>query len=301
MFMNTTEKERRWLLPDSRVPALKPGLYIVSGPIGNMGDITLRALDTLACVSGILCEDTRVSGKLLSRYDIRARLDVYNDHSDEKKRRAIVERIKGGEALALLSDAGTPLISDPGYRLVNEAREAGLYVTSVPGASAPLTALQLSGLPTDRFSFIGFLPPRTGARRALLAEWKEVPGTLVAFETAPRLLKSLEDIKEILGGRRVAVARELTKMFEEVRSDEPGELIAHYNENGLPKGELVLVIAPPERKTYSDDMLVSLLEEALETMGTKDAAARVSSQTGAPRKTLYDMALELGKGGGRTE
>lgn len=294
--MHTTEKERSWLLPDSRNAALKPGLYIVSGPIGNMGDVTLRALDTLACVSGVLCEDTRVSGKLLSRYGIRAKLDVYNDHSDEKKRRIIIERIKGGEALALLSDAGTPLISDPGYRLVKEIRDAGLYVTSVPGASAPLTALQLSGLPTDRFSFIGFLPPKSAARRALLDEWKDIPGTLVAFETAPRLLKSLEDIRDVLGGRSVAVARELTKMFEEVRCSDPQELIAYYNEQGLPKGEIVLVIAPPERKVLPDEALETLLTEALATMGTKDAAAHVSQQTGAPRKMLYDMALELSKG-----
>lgn len=294
--MHTTEKERSWLLPDSRTAALRPGLYIVAGPIGNMGDVTLRALDTLACVSGVLCEDTRVSGKLLSRYGIRSRLDVYNDHSDEKKRRAVIERIKGGEALALLSDAGTPLISDPGYRLVKEIREAGLYVTSVPGASAPLTALQLSGLPTDRFSFIGFLPPKSAARQALLAEWKDVPGTLVAFETAPRLLKSLEDIRDVLGGRAVAVARELTKMFEEIRCEDPETLIAHYTESGPPKGEIVLVIAPPEKDVQSGEALEALLAEALLTMGTKDAAAHVSRQTGAPRKTLYAMALALGKG-----
>lgn len=298
--MQDTEKERSWLLPDSRTASLRPGLYVVAGPIGNMGDVTLRALDTLACASGVLCEDTRVSGKLLARYGIRARLEVYNDHSDEKKRRAVIGRIRDGAALALLSDAGTPLISDPGYRLVKEIREAGLYVTSVPGASATLTALQLSGLPTDRFSFIGFLPPRSAARRALLEEWKDVPGTLVAFETAPRLLKSLGDIHEVLGGRPVAVARELTKMFEETRCAGAEELIAHYNENGLPKGEIVLVIGPPEKAIQSGEALEALLREALSTMGTKDAAAHVSRQTGAPRKALYAMALGMapGKNGG---
>ncbi|MCC6597261.1 MAG: 16S rRNA (cytidine(1402)-2'-O)-methyltransferase [Alphaproteobacteria bacterium] len=291
--MHTTEKERGWLLPDSRIGALRPGLYLVSGPIGNMGDVSLRALDTLAAVSAVLCEDTRVSGKLLSRYNIRAKLVVYNDHSDDKKRKAIIERIESGEALALLSDAGTPLISDPGYRLAEEIRAAGLYVTSVPGASAPVTALQLSGLPSDRFSFIGFLPPKSGARRALLAEWKTAPGTLLAFETAPRLLKSLADIQDVLGGRRVAVARELTKMFEEIRLDEPEALIAHYTQNGLPKGEIVLVIAPPALEAHSTETLEVLLKDALLRMGTKDAAAFISVQTGVPRKTLYAMALAL--------
>jgi len=249
----------------------------------------------LAAADAVLCEDTRVSGKLLKHYGIANKLVVYNDHSDNKRRAEILKRIQGGEALALISDAGMPLVSDPGYKLVSVLRDAGVYISSVPGASASLTALQLSALPSDRFSFIGFLPPKSGARQTLLKEWADAPGTLIAFETAPRLLKALEDIREILGARRVAVARELTKMYEEVRCDSAEALIAHYEAEGLPKGEIVLVISPSENREFTQEDIEELLRAALETMSTKEAAAHVSALTGQTKKVLYDLALKVAK------
>ncbi len=293
--MDSKEKTRGWLLPDIKKGTLTPGLYLVATPIGNMGDMSLRALDTLAAVDGVLCEDTRVSGKLLKYFDLKKPLSVYNDHSDKQVREKIMQRIRGGETIALISDAGMPLISDPGYKLICALREEGLNVTSVPGASAPLSALQLSGLASDRFSFIGFLPPKSGARKKMLEEWAGTPGTLIAFETAPRLVDALGDIGKTLSGRRVVVARELTKLYEEVRSGTIDELIAHYKEHGQPKGEIVLVIEAPQKHAYSVDELEKLLEKTLETMSTKDAAAYVAAQTGCAKKELYDLALQISK------
>lgn len=295
MSKNPTEKERSWLLPAAKHGTIKAGLYLVAGPIGNLADITIRALDTLEKADGILCEDTRVSGKLLAYYGIKNKLEIYNDHSDDHKRAQILGRIQGGAALALMSDAGTPLISDPGYKLVADLTAAGLPVTSLPGANAPLTALQLSSLPSDRFSFIGFLPAKSGTRRAVLQEWSSVPSTVLAFETAPRLLKTLEDLKTLLPSRRIVVARELTKMFEEIKSGTASELKSYYEAHGLPKGEIVLVIAPPEAEDIPLVDLESLLKSALSSMSTKDAAAFVSAQTGTPRKTVYALALEITK------
>ncbi len=293
--MDSKEKMRGWLLPDAKGGTLSPGLYLVATPIGNMGDISLRALDTLAAADGVLCEDTRVSGKLLKYFNLKKSLSVYNDHSDERARQKIVECIRAGEALVLMSDAGMPLISDPGYKLVCALREEGLNVTSVPGANAPLAALQLSGLASDRFSFIGFLPSKSGARKNLLEEWVGVPGTLIAFETAPRLVAALGDIGEVMQGRRVVVARELTKLYEEVRSGTPEELIAHYKEHGAPKGEIVLVIEAPKAVEYSQEELEGLVEKALEAMSTKDASGFVAAQTGRSKKELYDLALAISK------
>jgi len=290
---NSKEKSRGWLLPDAKGGKLAAGLYLVATPIGNLGDISLRALDTLARADGVLCEDTRVSGKLLKHFDLKKPLSIYNDHSDESGRQKIAERIRGGEVLALISDAGMPLISDPGYKLVCALREEGLNVVSIPGANAPLTALQVSGLASDRFSFIGFLPPKSGARKNLLEEWVGVPGTLIAFETAPRLVDALQDIGGVLKGRRVVVARELTKLYEEVRSGTPEALVEYYNEHGRPKGEIVLVIEAPGSVAYSQEELEGLLEKALEAMSTKDAAGYVAAQTGRPKKELYALALEI--------
>lgn len=293
---NSKEKTRGWLLPDSKAADLRPGLYLVATPIGNMGDISLRALNTLAGADGVLCEDTRVSGKLLKYYGIEKPLSVYNDHSDEKARQKIVARIEAGEKLALISDAGMPLISDPGYKLVADLQDAGLNVTSVPGANAPLAALQLSGMPSDAFSFIGFLPAKSGARQSSLKEWADVPGTLIAFETAPRLAAALADIEKVLGPRRVAVVREITKMYEEMRCDVSEALIAHYEENGAPKGEIVLVIEPAAARVYSDSEIEEMLENSLQSMGTKKAAEAVAEKTGRAKKDLYDLALKVGKG-----
>ena len=290
---NSKEKNRAWLLPDSKTGALPAGLYLVATPIGNMGDISLRALDVLAAADAVLCEDTRVSGKLLSYFGLKKKLDIYNDHSDDGVRAKVVQRIESGEALVLVSDAGTPLVSDPGYKLVQDARAAGVMVTSIPGASAPVTALQLSGLPSDAFSFIGFLPSKSGARQTLLQKWADVPSTLLMFETAPRLIAALNDINAVMGTRRVAVVREITKMYEEVRCDTPQELAAHYEQHGAPKGEIVLVIEPPADVVYSDEDVDALLREALKDQGTKKAAAAVSEKTGLAKSDLYERALAL--------
>ncbi|MCB9983514.1 MAG: 16S rRNA (cytidine(1402)-2'-O)-methyltransferase [Rhodospirillales bacterium] len=292
---NSKEKTRGWLLPDADGRLLEPGLYLVASPIGNLRDVSVRALDTLALADGVLCEDSRVSGKLLKHYGISSRLSVYNDHSDGKVRAKILARIKGGEALALMSDAGMPLVSDPGFKLVAAVQEAGLNVTSVPGASAALAGLQLSGLGSDQFSFIGFLPTKSAGRKAALEEWRDAPGTLVAFETAPRLLAALSDIEAALPGRRVAVVRELTKLYEEVRRDDVASLIAHYEEHGLPKGEIVLVIEAMQGRAYSEDELKALLKAALREMGTKAAAAHVAEITGKAKKMLYALALEISR------
>lgn len=292
-----TKKGRGWLLPAVDVRTIRSGLYLVATPIGNMGDMSFRALDVLAQADLVACEDTRVSGKLLKYYDISAKLMSYNDHSDAGKRSEIFEAVEAGKVVALISDAGMPLISDPGYKLVCEAQERGIYVSSVPGANAPLMALQLSGLPSDSFAFIGFLPTKQGARQSLLKKWEAVPTTLIAFETAPRLVKALVDIQSVLGERLVCVTRELTKMYEEARKGSASELISHYEEHGAPKGEIVLVISPPEETELSEDDLRAALREALETMGTKDAAAHVSAQTGTAKKVLYAMALEIAKDG----
>ena len=289
------EKNRGWLLPDDVGRGLTPGLYLVATPIGNLRDISLRALDTLSQADGVLCEDTRVSGKLLKHYEIAQKLSVYNDHSDETVRAKIVARIGRGEALALISDAGMPLVSDPGYKLVADVQRAGLNVTSVPGANAVLAGLQLSGLGSDRFSFMGFLPSKSAARRSILCEWQGSPGTLIAFETAPRLLAALDDIESALPGRRVAVVRELTKLYEEVRCDDVAALRAHYEERGPVKGEIVLVIEAAQVRTYSEDDLKALLEKALKEMSTRDAAAQVAEVSGQPKKVLYALALEISK------
>lgn len=273
---------------------LAPALYLVSTPIGNLRDMSFRAIDVLRNVDIILCEDSRVTGKLLKAHDIKAKkLSVYNDHSDEKKRQEIIARLTSGARIALVSDAGTPLISDPGYKLVKDAQDQGVTVTSVPGANAPLTALQLSGLPTDRFSFIGFLPAKQEARRQALQEWQNVPGTLLLFESGPRLRASLQDMETVFGDREAAVIREMTKLYEQVRRDSLSALSCFYETEGAPKGEIVVAIGAAPQKHYDDKMLEDMLQKALETMRVKEAASFVAETTGQPKKRLYEMALSL--------
>ena len=274
----------------------KPGegcLILVATPIGNLGDITARALEGLKTADLIACEDSRVTGKLLANAGIDKPLLAYHDHNAEMMRPRILERIAEGKRVALVSDAGTPLISDPGYKLVRAAVEAGLAVTMLPGPSAPIMALALSGLPSDRFLFGGFLPPKSKARRAAIQEAARAPVTLVFFETAPRLLESLRDLEAVLGDRLAAVARELTKLYEEVRRDRLSELIAQYDKAGPPKGEIVIVVGPPEEAAATVEDVDALLRRALESMSVKDAAATVSAATGAPKRTIYARALEL--------
>lgn len=270
---------------------LAPGLYIVATPIGNLGDITLRAAETLRGVAAVACEDTRVTGKLLNLLGIKARMIRCDDHASEETR-AYLLGLAAESAVALVSDAGTPLISDPGYRLVREARAAGIMVTSLPGASAAIVALTLAGLPSDRFLFGGFLPHKDKARRDSLTELAAVPATLVFYETSPRLGDSLAAIDAVMPGREVAVARELTKRFEECRSGTPSELAAHYTAHP-PKGEIVLLVGPPVACDRGDVDADALLLAELANSKASQAAGTVAKATGLDRKMLYARALEL--------
>src|SRR5687767_9077139 len=274
-------------------PSLKAGLYIVATPIGNLGDITARALATLRAVVAVACEDTRVTGKLLSHLGVKQRLIRYDDHADERARDKVLD-LAETEPVALVSDAGTPLISDPGYRLVRAARERGVAVTSLPGPSAAIVALTLAGLPTDRFLFAGFLPPKGKARRAVLQELAGLRATLVFYEAGPRLTAALATIAEMMPGREVAVARELTKLYEECRTGAPDDLAAHYATHP-PKGEIVLLVGPPkaEPERLDSAAIDALLIAALKTAKPSRAAADVARAHGLDRKALYARALEL--------
>ncbi len=270
---------------------LSPGLYIVATPIGNLGDVTLRAVEVLRGVAAVACEDTRVTGKLLHHLGIKQRLIRYDDHAGEGDRARLLA-LMAQEPVALVSDAGTPLISDPGFRLVRLAREAGIAVTSLPGASAAIVALTLAGLPSDRFLFAGFVPAKDKARRDVLAELAAVPATLVFYETAPRLGDTLTAIGDVLPGREVAVARELTKKFEECRTGTAAELAAHYAASP-PRGEIVLMIGPPVAGDPADVDVDALLRAELVTGKASQAAAKVARATGIDRKQLYARAMEL--------
>jgi 16S rRNA (cytidine1402-2'-O)-methyltransferase len=279
---------------------LAPGLYVVATPIGNLGDVTLRALATLKSADLVLCEDTRVTHKLLDRYGLRPKLLAYHDHNAASVRPKILRELQAGGAVALVSDAGTPLISDPGYKLVAEALDAGIRVYPIPGASALLAALVAAGLPTDRFFFEGFLPAKSGQRKNRLTELREIPATLVFYETGPRLANSLRDLFEILGARTAAVCRELTKTFEETRRGLLGELAAHYETAGAPKGEIVIVVSPPDpsAKIISAEEIDAQLKRAMKRSSLKDAVAAVAEETGAKRRDVYARALALSDEGG---
>jgi 16S rRNA (cytidine1402-2'-O)-methyltransferase len=278
-----------------------PGLYIVATPIGNIRDITLRALDILATANVLACEDTRVTQKLLRAYDINAaKIFPYHEHNAETVRPKLMARLREGEKVALISDAGTPLVSDPGYKLVREAVEENIAVYAVPGASASLAALVSAGLPTDRFLFAGFLPSRRAARRQSLREVGAVQASLVFFESARRLADSLADMGEILGPRQAAVARELTKLHEEVRRGRLDELAAHYATAGAPRGEVVIVVGLADRRAPEADIDQMLLD-ALGDMSLRDAAAAVSEASGQPRRKVYARALELARDGKKAD
>lgn len=276
---------------------LAPGLYLVATPIGNLGDITLRALETLAACDLIACEDSRATAKLLTRYGVKAPMVAYHEHSTPAARAALLARLASGARLALVSDAGTPLISDPGYRLVRAAIEAGIFVSALPGPSAPLMALILSGLPTDRFLFAGFLPPRGAARRAELGKLAAIEASLIFLESPRRLPEALADMAQMLGERPAAVARELTKLFEEMRRGRLGELRDHYTAAGAPKGEVVVVVGPPvATDSPPAAQLEALLLAALGHTSLKEAVAQVAALTGLPRKQVYARALALTRG-----
>jgi len=284
---------------DAVAVALAPGLYLVSTPIGNLRDITLRALDTLGAADLVCCEDTRVTGKLLAAHGIQARLFSYHEHNAAKARPQVIKRLQKGDRVALVSDAGTPLISDPGYKLVRAAHEAGIPVFAVPGASAPVAALAVSGLPSDRFLFAGFLPSRSAQRKRQLADLARLKATLVFFETGPRLAAALVDLKSALGDREAAIARELTKRYEEVRRGTLGALIDAYADAEPPKGEIVVIVAPPAEAGTQVLDLDTELRRTLAAMSLKDAVAEVAALTGLPRRQVYARALSLAPSAGK--
>jgi 16S rRNA (cytidine1402-2'-O)-methyltransferase len=273
---------------------LPPALYLVATPIGNLGDITLRALETLAAADVLACEDTRVTRVLLDRYGIRQKPLAYHEHNAAEAGPRLIAALEAGQSVALVSDAGTPLVSDPGYRLVGEAVQRGLRVVPVPGASSVLTALSAAGLPTDAFMFAGFLPVKDGQRRTRLEELRGAPATLVFFESPRRLDDTLRAMADVFGPDRPAVVcRELTKTYEEFRRGPLAELAAHYAEAGAPKGEVVVCVAQaqdaPATAQDVDRMLLSLAAE----MPASKAAAEAARMTGGHKPDLYRRLLEL--------
>jgi len=273
---------------------LAPGLYVVATPIGNLRDITLRALEVLRAADLVLCEDTRVTLKLLDRHNLSPKLFAYHDHNAASVRPRVLEELAKGSAVALVSDAGTPLVSDPGFKLVEATIAAGHRIFPIPGASAALAALVSAGLPSDRFFFEGFLPPKSGARKTRLAELRAIPATLIFYESGPRLADSLLDMSATLGARNAAVCRELTKAFEEVRRGSLAELASHYEKAGPPKGEIVVVVSPPGDEAPLDDADIdSKIKAALKKLSLKDASAAIAAETGLPRKEIYARALAL--------
>ena len=277
------------------IEPLPPGLYIVATPIGNLGDITFRAAELLCQADLVLAEDKRVSSRLLAHVGARVPMRTYNDHSDSAERAAIIERL-GQEAIALISDAGTPLISDPGYKLVRDARAAGHSVVTLPGPCAAIAALTLAGLPTDRFLFLGFLPPKEKARADVIGEVAAIRATLVLYESGPRLAATLATLAAGLGERDAAVARELTKLHEECVTGTLADLAGHYAD-APPKGEIVIVIAPPVPSAVPNaDDVDEALKVALEAGESPSrAAAAVAERLGVRRKIVYERALELGR------
>jgi len=273
---------------------LAPGLHIVATPIGNLGDLSPRAADTLKRADRILVEDTRVTAKLLVHVGAKTPMTRYDDHSSEAERDRIVAQL-GDQAIALVSDAGTPLISDPGYKLVRAARAAGYAVHTVPGPSAAIAALTLAGLPTDRFLFLGFLPAKAKARAEALSQIAQVRASLVLYESGPRLAETLAALAEGLGDRDGAVARELTKLHEECVTGTLSELASRY-EAAAPRGEIVIVVGPPRsREAASDQDLDAALDEALLRFSPSRAAAEVAELLNVPRKRAYARALERSK------
>ena len=272
---------------------LAAGLYILATPIGNARDISLRALEVLKACNVIAAEDTRVTAKLLAIHGVSKPLMAYNDHNGAEMRPKILSRLEQGQAVVLVSDAGTPLVSDPGYKLVRAVIAAGLPTIALPGPSAVLAGLTLSGLPSDRFLFAGFLPSKAGMRKSVLEEIKGVRATLIFFESAQRLSESLAAMAEILGNRDAVMARELTKLHEEVRRGSLQELAAHYEKQGGPKGEVTLLVAPPLAAAPDMARIDAALKSALAFMPVKAAAELIAGLTDGSRKEIYARALEL--------
>src|SRR5919106_2300479 len=293
--MNSIEKRASEVLAELLARPLAPGFYLVAAPIGNLGDMSLRALSVLARANLIAAEDTRHSMKLFSHFGLRGELTPYHENNADKERPRLIARIRAGQSVALISDAGTPLISDPGYKLVRQALDEGLMVTSIPGPSAALAALTNSGLPTDTFLFAGFLPPKSGARRARLEELKDAPATLVFFETAPRLAKSIADMADLFGPREAAVAKELTKLHEGLTRGRLDELAGELSGSATLKGELVIVVAPPaaDADEPSDEKISEQLEKALKLESFRDAVRSVAEVLNISRARVYELGLKL--------
>lgn len=284
-------------LSDLLARPLAPGLYLVATPIGNLADISLRAISVLARADLIAAEDTRHSRKLLSHFGVSAALSAYHEHNAERERPRLIARLGAGQSVALISDAGTPLISDPGYKLVREALDAGIAVTSIPGPSAVLAALTSSGLPTDTFLFAGFLPSKPGPRRARLEALRPAPATLIFFETSSRLKKSLSDMAEVLGPREAAIAKELTKLHETVMRGRLDELVSALSGETL-KGEFVLVVGPaqPHESEVSDAAIAEQLTRALKVESFRDAVRIVAEVLQVSRARVYGLGLKLDRG-----
>lgn len=288
-------------IPNPQTVIERPALYVVATPIGNLRDITLRALDVLSGVDVVFCEDTRVSVKLLRNYLIKTPMQTYHDHNGEVIRPRIQTMLEEGKAVALISDAGTPLISDPGYKLVREVQAAGFAVIPIPGASSILSALMGGGVPTDHFMFHGFLPPKQGKRQHVLKELKAIPATLVIMEAPHRLRETLKDMQVVFGGKReVVVTRELTKRFEEFRRDTLQSLNDHYDAHGDPKGEIVILVSPETEKvtlSLDDEEVISALRDAMGEYRTKEAAQRVAQEFGFSKQDVYAQALKIKEAG----
>lgn len=276
-----------------KAASLEPGLYVVATPIGNLRDITLRALDTLSGADIILAEDTRQTRKLLTAYNITTPLSPYHDHNAAKRLPGVIKDLEAGKVIALVSDAGTPLVSDPGFKLVRAAVEAGIDVFPLPGASAVLAGLVKSGLPSDRFMFAGFLPPKSGARKTALEDFTSVKATLVFFETGPRIAACLKDMAEVFGARDAVLTRELTKRYEEARHGSFESLIASVKAEP-PRGELVLLVGPPQiSERWSESEVISALKVQIPELGVKRASAEIAAQCGWPKRDVYQLALKL--------
>jgi 16S rRNA (cytidine1402-2'-O)-methyltransferase len=271
---------------------LDPGLYLVATPIGNLADVTLRALSVLSRADTIYCEDTRHSAKLLGHFSIRAVTRALHDHNEEREISRVLGELDAGKRVAVISDAGTPLISDPGFKLVRACAAAGHSVISVPGAASPVAALAASGLPTDAFFFAGFLPPKTAARRARLKTLRDVPGTLIFFESPQRVAASLGDMAELLGQRDAVLARELTKLHEEFARGDLSVLASETAAREM-KGEIVILVGPSRPIEVSDDDVAERLEAALATMTLKDAAKAVADALGVAKSRVYDLGLKV--------
>lgn len=280
--------------PTGEIPDLQGGIYIIATPLGNLKDITLRALEILSSVDLILCEDTRASRKLLTHYGVSAPLKAFHDYNETKMIPSLLAQVQAGKRLALISDAGTPLISDPGYKLVKAALTAELFMTGLPGPSAVINALILSGLPTHRFFFAGFLAAKSAARLKELDSLKKIPGTLIFYESPQRLKETLQDLHSCFSTREIVVVREMTKKFEEIIRGSLRE-VTDYFQKKPPRGEIVLLVAPPseEENLWDEKTLEKGLRTALKTLSLKDAVQKISLLSGISRKVVYEKALKI--------